>query len=83
LGIFLYELLIGQPPFMASDPCKIFEMTLNQQLKFTKNFDSDAKSLIKKLCNHDLSKRYGNMKNGASDVLNHKFFKNFDFKALE
>jgi protein kinase A len=28
-GIFLYEILIGRPPFMDSDPYKIFEKVLH------------------------------------------------------
>jgi hypothetical protein len=34
-------------------------------LHFPKGFDSDAKSLVKHLLVSDLSKRYGNLKNGT------------------
>ena len=65
LGIFIYELMYGRPPFMASDPIEIFQMVLKDKIKFPRDFDKPAKSLIKKLCQHDLSMRYGNLKGGV------------------
>eukprot|EP00356_Strombidium_inclinatum_P014228 CAMPEP_0170479140 /NCGR_PEP_ID=MMETSP0208-20121228/475_1 /TAXON_ID=197538 /ORGANISM="Strombidium inclinatum, Strain S3" /LENGTH=394 /DNA_ID=CAMNT_0010751485 /DNA_START=72 /DNA_END=1253 /DNA_ORIENTATION=- len=86
LGIFMYELLVGRPPFMASNPMEIFKKVMEQKLLFPKDIDKDAKSLIKKLCDHDLSKRYGNLKNGVDDIKNHRFFKKegeeIDWEAL-
>lgn len=82
LGIFLYELLYGRPPFMANDPYDIFQQVLNEKLRFPRDFDKHAKSLVKKLCEHDLSLRYGNLKDGVNDIKNHKFFKSTDFESL-
>ena len=82
LGIMIYELLYGRPPFMAHDPYDIFQMVLKDKLKFPRDFDKDAKSLVKKLCEHDLSKRLGNLKDGVKDVKEHRFFKGLDWEAL-
>jgi protein kinase A len=82
LGIMIYELLYGRPPFMANDPYEIFQMILKEKLKFPRDFDKNAKSLIKKLCDHDLSKRIGNLKDGVKDIKEHKFFKGLDWDAL-
>ena len=30
LGIFIYEMLVGRPPFMNADTYEIFKMTLRQ-----------------------------------------------------
>lgn len=64
-GIFIYEMMIGRPPFMDNDPYKIFEKAINSKIKFTRDFDPDAKDLIKRLCYHDLSKRLGNLIGGS------------------
>lgn len=72
----LYEMIVGTPPFMSNDPMELFEMSLQQKIKFTKDFDSNAKSLIKKLTNKDLSKRYGNLHKGVEDIKTHRFLKN-------
>ena len=54
-------------------------MVLKEKLKFPRDFDKNAKSLIKKLCEHDLSKRLGNLVDGIKDIKEHKFFKGLDF----
>ena len=57
-------------------------MALNEKMKFPREFDKDAKSLVKHLCAHDISTRYGNMVAGVNDIKNHRFFKKFDFDLL-
>jgi len=57
-------------------------MTLKNKLKFPRDFDKDAKSLIKKLCKHDLSQRYGNLAGGVKDIRNHRFFKSINWFEL-
>lgn len=39
LGIFTYEMLIGQAPFTDEDPMKIYQMILKGQVKFPHGFD--------------------------------------------
>ena len=75
LGIFMYELLNGLPPFMHNDTYEIFKLTLREKIPFPAGFSSDAKSIIKHLTEHDLSKRYGNLIKGSADIKEHRFFK--------
>jgi len=42
----------------------IYENILHAKIKFRKNFDKNAYSLIKHLLEHDLTKRYGGLENG-------------------
>jgi protein kinase A len=78
----MYEILYGRPPFMANDPYEIFKMVTSEKIKFPRDFDKDAKSLIKHLTAHDLSLRLGNLKGGIEDVKNHRFFKSIDWVEL-
>ncbi len=80
--MFIYELMVGRCPFMHEDPYEIFKMIVSQKIRFPKNFDKRAKSIIRHLTDHDLSKRYGNLKRGADDVKNHRFFNEIDFYKL-
>jgi protein kinase X len=82
LGIFIYELLSGTAPFNDEEPMIVYEKILSGKVKFRHNFHPPAKSLIKHLLQIDLSKRFGNLKDGSEDVKNHKFFKDVDFFKL-
>merc|ERR1712070_1056076 len=82
LGILTYEMVVGQPPFCDEDPMGIYQRILAGKIFFTKYFDKDCRVLVKKLLTADLSKRYGNLKNGPDDILNHKWFASIDFEKM-
>ena len=65
LGILLYEMVAGIDPFNDEDPMGIYQNILKGTVRFPRAFDKDAKSLVKHLLQADLSKRYGNLKNGG------------------
>ena len=82
LGILIYEMLAGYPPFYDENPFGIYQKILAGKVEFPRHFDVHAKDLIKKLLTADRSKRLGNLKAGAEDVKKHKWFRNFAFKDL-
>jgi len=49
----------------------IYQKILAGKVYFPKYFDKNAKALVKKLLTADLSKRYGNLKDGPADILKH------------
>ncbi len=57
-------MIAGIDPFADDDPLIIYQNILRGKLYFPKDFDSAAKSLVRHLLTNDLSKRYGNLKNG-------------------
>ncbi|CAE8603290.1 unnamed protein product [Polarella glacialis] len=83
LGILAYEMICGQPPFCDEDPMGIYQKILAGKVYFPKYFDKNAKALVKKLLMADLSKRYGNLKDGSADILGNKWFSTLDLKKLE
>ena len=82
LGILIYEMIVGQPPFCDEDPMGIYQKILAGKVYFPKYFDKDAKSLVKHLLTADLSKRYGNLNNGAADIKEHRWFTDFSWSDL-
>jgi len=74
-GILLYEMLAGIDPFSDDDPLVVYQKILKGKVHFPKTFDKNAKSLVKHLLQADLTKRYGNLKNGVGDIKEHRFFK--------
>lgn len=82
VGVLLYEMIVGVDPFNDEDPMTIYRNILKARLKFSSKVSSKAKSLIKHLIVVDLTKRYGNLKNGVDDIKNHKLFNELDFNKL-
>ena len=81
-GILLYEMICGVDPFSDEDVMKTYENILERKIKFSSDFDDKSRSLIKHLLEPDLSKRYGNLKNGVKDIKNHPFFKSMNWDKL-
>eukprot|EP01016_Furgasonia_blochmanni_P044644 TRINITY_DN6219_c0_g3_i4.p2 TRINITY_DN6219_c0_g3~~TRINITY_DN6219_c0_g3_i4.p2 ORF type:complete len:222 (+),score=51.51 TRINITY_DN6219_c0_g3_i4:452-1117(+) len=82
LGILVYEMLAGIDPFNDEDPMAIYQKILKGKVKFPKTFDKDAKSLVKHLLVADLTKRFGNLKGGAQDIKDHRWFAGLEWNAL-
>lgn len=82
LGILIYEMLVGEPPFLDDDPLGIYQQILTGKISFRRGYDKNAKSLTKRLLTPDLTKRYGCLKNGALDIKMSKWLADMDFDAL-
>ena len=74
LGVIIYEMLAGYTPFQDDDHVKLYEKILANKPRFPGHFDVDAKDLCKKLLTDDLTRRFGNLKNGSKDIRNHKWY---------
>ena len=81
-GVLIYEMHAGHAPFTDDDPMNVYKMIINTKPKYPEGFDKELKSLVKHLLRRDLSKRYGNMVGGVSDIKNHRFFKSLDWNML-
>ncbi|XP_067278057.1 cGMP-dependent protein kinase 1a isoform X1 [Pseudorasbora parva] len=84
LGILMYELLTGSPPFSGPDPMKTYNIILRgiDMIEFPKKITKNAANLIKKLCRDTPSERLGNLKNGVKDIQKHKWFEGFNWDGL-
>uniref|UniRef100_A0A671W648 cGMP-dependent protein kinase n=1 Tax=Sparus aurata TaxID=8175 RepID=A0A671W648_SPAAU len=84
LGILVFELLSGSPPFSGSDPMKTYNIILRgiDMIEFPKKITKSAANLIKRLCRDNPSERLGNQKNGVKDIQKHKWFEGFNWEGL-
>lgn len=81
-GILLFEMISGIDPFSDDDMMMVYQKILKGKIKFPTGFDPNAKSLVKHLLEQDLTKRYGNLKGGAKDIKDHRFFKDIKWADL-
>lgn len=83
LGIFIYEMLAGYPPFYDENPIKLYEKILACKVTYSVNFAPEAIDLISKLLCLDLTKRYGNLKGGVNDIKNHPWYADVDWERVK
>ncbi|THD27706.1 cAMP-dependent protein kinase catalytic subunit alpha [Fasciola hepatica] len=81
LGVLIYEMAAGYPPFFADQPIQIYEKIVSGKVRFPSHFSSDLKDLLRNLLQVDLTKRFGNLKNGVNDIKTHKWFSTTDWIA--
>nr|GMC98444.1 probable serine/threonine protein kinase IRE [Ipomoea batatas] len=83
VGIIMFELLVGIPPFNAEHPQQIFNNIMNRDIPWPKvpeEMSFEAYDLINKLLSESPVKRLGAC--GAGEVKQHTFFKNINWDTL-
>ena len=83
IGILIYEMLVGYPPFCADDPMDIYQKILRGKISFPAILSKNAKAMIASLLVANPAARLGCLKNKGRDVRHHPFFKPVDFPSLE
>ncbi|KAL4184903.1 hypothetical protein AMTRI_Chr10g227920 [Amborella trichopoda] len=83
VGILLYEMLKGQPPFTHVNRHKLQQRIIKDKVKLPPFLTSEAHSLLKGLLEKEPSKRLGSGANGGEDIKRHRWFKQIDWKRLE
>ncbi|ESO92549.1 hypothetical protein LOTGIDRAFT_190501 [Lottia gigantea] len=82
LGVLIYEMAAGYPPFFADQPIQIYEKIVSGKVRFPSHFSSDLKDLLRNLLQVDLTKRFGNLRNGVNDIKQHRWFNSTDWIAI-
>ncbi|KAI4332032.1 hypothetical protein L6164_016973 [Bauhinia variegata] len=83
VGVILYELLVGIPPFNAEHPQQIFDNIINRDIQWPKvpeEISYEAFDLMDKLLNQNSVQRLG--ATGAAEVKRHLFFKDINWDTL-
>ncbi|XP_037655808.1 serine/threonine-protein kinase LATS2 [Choloepus didactylus] len=82
VGVILFEMLVGQPPFLAPTPTETQLKVINWEntlhIPAQAKLSSEARDLITKLC-CAADDRLG--RNGADDLKAHSFFSAIDFSS--
>mmetsp|Transcript_25807 Transcript_25807/g.39668 ORF Transcript_25807/g.39668 Transcript_25807/m.39668 type:complete len:163 (-) Transcript_25807:28-516(-) len=87
LGVLIYEMIIGIPPFYHRNQNQMYILIQQAPLRWPDpvkhgiTISEEAKDLISKLLEKDRKQRLG-AKADVDEVLSHPFFKGLDLKAL-
>lgn len=83
LGVLIYEMLSGLPPFWDEDEEYMQKKIISAPLKLHKYFSAEAKDFIRQLLNRDPEQRLGSGNNGTERIKAHPWFSDIDWVALE
>ncbi|CAG9319039.1 unnamed protein product [Blepharisma stoltei] len=81
LGVLLYEMLCGIPPFFSHSRDQLFNNIRNAKLSFPVKISFEAKDLISKLLKRDPTQRLGSSFD-ADEIKSHPFFEGIDWNAV-
>ncbi|XP_035444323.2 cGMP-dependent protein kinase, isozyme 2 forms cD5/T2 isoform X1 [Spodoptera frugiperda] len=84
LGVLMFELLTGSPPFTGTDPMKTYNKILKgiDAVEFPRCITRNATNLIKKLCRDNPAERLGYQRGGITEIQKHKWFDGFNWEGL-
>ena len=80
LGVLLYEMLVGIPPYYSNNKEQLYENIQRGPLKLPNFLSEEARSFLIALLNRNPSKRLGSGPGGANDIKKHIFFKDMDWQ---
>ncbi|GJP41225.1 hypothetical protein CLOM_g895 [Closterium sp. NIES-68] len=83
IGILLYEMLTGQPPFSGGNRQKLQQRIVKEKVKLPNYLTSEAHSLLRGLLQKDPAKRLGSGPRGVEEIRAHKWFKGVHWQRLE
>mmetsp|Transcript_28383 Transcript_28383/g.74548 ORF Transcript_28383/g.74548 Transcript_28383/m.74548 type:complete len:355 (+) Transcript_28383:21-1085(+) len=82
LGVLIYEMSAGYPPFYAEQPLEIYEKIVASKLRMPQHFSRELRDLLKHLLEADITKRYGMLKHGVWEIKDHAWFTGMDWIKL-
>eukprot|EP01114_Cavostelium_apophysatum_P016833 TRINITY_DN4866_c0_g1_i1.p1 TRINITY_DN4866_c0_g1~~TRINITY_DN4866_c0_g1_i1.p1 ORF type:complete len:575 (+),score=98.55 TRINITY_DN4866_c0_g1_i1:319-2043(+) len=82
LGILIFEMLAGYPPFSDEPNRTIFEKIINDKADMPEYFHPTARDLIQRLLVVDHTQRLGCTKEGPSFIKRHPWFAGIDWEKL-
>lgn len=74
LGVLIYEMTAGYPPFYAENPLHIYEKIVTGKVRIPQHFSPPLRSLVTNLLQSDITKRYGMLRDGVWDIKDHEWF---------
>jgi len=82
LGILIYEMGSGFPPYCGDNAMMTYKLILEGALEFPKGTSDDCRDIVRKLLHPAVTKRLGCLRNGGVDVRLHRWFGKLNMQML-
>ena len=82
LGILIYEMASGFPPYCGDSAMQTYKLILEGNLEFPPHVKTICRDLIRKLLTPQVARRLGCLRNGSLDVRLHQWFEQIDLQQL-
>ena len=82
VGVLIYEMVAGFPPFQQEDRVAMFRAICSSQYRMPEHFSPQLQDLIRSLLVRIPSRRLGCMQGGVAELKQHCWFAGFDWDAL-
>eukprot|EP00123_Amoebidium_parasiticum_P013441 comp21956_c0_seq2/m.31654 comp21956_c0_seq2/g.31654 ORF comp21956_c0_seq2/g.31654 comp21956_c0_seq2/m.31654 type:complete len:287 (-) comp21956_c0_seq2:890-1750(-) len=83
LGVLMYEMICGQPPFEADNEEDLFNAILHDAILFPPHVSPPAKSIMQGFLMRAVKERLGCRSDGVNEIKRHPFFKTINWEKLE
>eukprot|EP00735_Rhodelphis_limneticus_P008517 TRINITY_DN2155_c0_g1::TRINITY_DN2155_c0_g1_i1::g.12753::m.12753 TRINITY_DN2155_c0_g1::TRINITY_DN2155_c0_g1_i1::g.12753 ORF type:complete len:456 (-),score=146.91,sp/P54644/KRAC_DICDI/44.54/1e-132,Pkinase/PF00069.20/1.9e-75,Pkinase_Tyr/PF07714.12/9.4e-36,PH/PF00169.24/1.3e-23,PH_11/PF15413.1/1.1e-08,PH_3/PF14593.1/1e-05,PH_3/PF14593.1/1.6e+02,Kinase-like/PF14531.1/19,Kinase-like/PF14531.1/3.4e-05,Pkinase_C/PF00433.19/1.4e-05,PH_9/PF15410.1/9.9e-05,PH_9/PF15410.1/4.6e+03,PH_8/PF15409.1/0.00068,PH len=82
LGVLMYEMLCGMPPFYSRNMNNVYEKILHGEIRYPNFISPQAKDLISKFLIRDPDARIGATEEDAAPIKEHEFFADIDWEKI-
>ena len=81
LGVLLYEMLVGMPPYFSPNRDQLYQNIQNAKLKMPTSLSVETRNLLKELLAREPARRLGGRRD-AEEVKEHRYFHGVSWDAV-
>ncbi|PAV67401.1 hypothetical protein WR25_03132, partial [Diploscapter pachys] len=80
LGVLIFEMLVGEPPFSGDDEEEIFDSIVNDEVRYPRFLSIESICIMRRLLRKNPDKRLGAGDRDSEEVKSQKFFKHINWE---
>ncbi|KAL3074010.1 hypothetical protein niasHT_038241 [Heterodera trifolii] len=82
LGVLIFEMLVGEPPFSGSDEEEIFDSIVSDEVNYPQYLSIESIAIMRRLMRKNAEKRIGSGEEDAREIKKQRFFMHIHWDSL-